>query len=226
MKRIRLLVLILGILLLVSDNLSFIFRNLNYPNNDMFICVMIFMNVGLIANIIFLLVTTKKDRDGFMYGYSLYLISSGYVSIESVIAHVFMYANTDIKIAYYVQGTILVTYLIYVVMVLIGIIYHRQERDYVDKKVNYIKEINSMNSLILNIIDDSNFKQKFESFVEKVTYSDPMSPDSALELEQKIVNYLDVLKTKVENKDYVEANNLLVNVTNLLDERNKICLMK
>ena len=226
MKRIRLLVLILGILLLVSDNLSFIFRNYNHPNNDMFICVMIFMNVGLIANIIFLLVTTKKDRDGFMYGYSLYLISSGYVSIESVIAHVFMYANTDIKIAYYVQGTILVTYLIYVVMVLIGIIYHRQERDYVDKKVNYIKEINSMNSLILNIIDDSNFKQKFETFVEKVTYSDPMSPDSALELEQKIVNYLDVLKTKVENKDYVEANNLLVNVTNLLDERNKICLMK
>lgn len=226
MKRIRLLVLILGILLLISDNLSFIFRNYNHPNNDMFICVMIFMNVGLIANIIFLLVTTKKDRDGFMYGYSLYLISSGYVSIESVIAHVFMYANTDIKIAYYVQGTILVTYLIYVVMVLIGIIYHRQERDYVDKKVNYIKEINSMNSLILNIIDDSNFKQKFETFVEKVTYSDPMSPDSALELEQKIVNYLDVLKTKVENKDYVEANNLLVNVTNLLDERNKICLMK
>ncbi len=226
MKRIRLLVLILGILLLVSDNLSFIFRNLNYPNNDMFICVMIFMNVGLIANIIFLLVTTKKDRDGFIYGYSLYLISSGYVSIESVIAHVFMYANTDIKIAYYVQGTILVTYLIYVVMVLIGIIYHRQERDYVDKKVNYIKEISSKNSLILNMIDDSNFKQKFETFVEKVTYSDPMSPDSALELEQRIVNYLDVLKTKVENKDYVEANNLLVNVTNLLDERNKICLMK
>ncbi|MBQ7641410.1 MAG: hypothetical protein IJS83_02985 [Acholeplasmatales bacterium] len=226
MKKIRLLVLILGILLLVSDNLSFIFRNYNHPNNDMFICVMIFMNVGLIANIIFLLVTTKKDRDAFMYGYSLYLISSGYVSVESIVAHVFMYANTDIKIAYYVQGTILVTYLIYVVMVLIGIIYHRQERDYVDKKVNYIKEINSMNSLILNIIDDSNFKQKFESFVEKVTYSDPMSPDSALELEQKIVNYLNVLKTKVENKDYVEANNLLVNVTNLLDERSKICLMK
>lgn len=226
MKKIRLLVLILGILLLVSDNLSFIFRNYNHPNNDMFICVMIFMNVGLIANIIFLLVTTKKDRDAFMYGYSLYLISSGYVSVESIVAHVFMYANTDIKIAYYVQGTILVTYLIYIVMVLIGIIYHRQERDYVDKKVNYIKEINSMNSLILNIIDDSNFKQKFEAFVEKVTYSDPMSPDSALELEQKIVNYLDVLKTKVENKDYVEANNLLVNVTNLLDERNKICLMK
>ena len=226
MKKIRLLVLILGILLLVSDNLSFIFRNYNHPNNDMFICVMIFMNVGLIANIIFLLVTTKKDRDGFMYGYSLYLISSGYVSIESIIAHVFMYANTDIKIAYYVQGTILVTYLIYVVMVLIGIIYHRQERDYVDKKVNYIKEINSMNSLILNIIDDSDFKRKFETFVEKVTYSDPMSPDSALELEQKIVNYLDVLKTKVENKDYLEANKLLANVTNLLDERNKICLMK
>ena len=226
MKKIRLLVLILGIILLVSDNLSFIFRNYNHPNNDIFICVMIFMNVGLIANIIFLLVTTKKDRDAFMYGYSLYLISSGYVSVESIVAHVFMYANTDIKIAYYVQGTILVTYLIYVVMVLIGIIYHRQERDYVDKKVNYIKEINSMNSLILNIIDDSNFKQKFESFVEKVTYSDPMSPDSALELEQKIVNYLNVLKTKVENKDYVEANNLLVNVTNLLDERSKICLMK
>lgn len=226
MKKIRLLVLILGILLLISDNLSFIFRNYYYPNNDMFICVMIFMNVGLIANIIFLLITTKKDRDSFMYGYSLYLISSAYVSIESIIAHVFMYANVDVKIAYYVQGTILITYLTYVVMTLIGIIYHRQERDYVEEKVNYIKEIKLLNSSIIKLIDNTDFMKKFETFNEKVTYSDPMSPNNAREVEQKIINSLEVLKTKIENNNYLEADNLLTKVDNLLDERNSICMMK
>ena len=111
-------------------------------------------------------------------------------------------------------------------MTLIGIIYHRQERDYVEEKVNYIKEIKLLNSSIIKLIDNSDFMKKFETFNEKVTYSDPMSPNNAREVEQKIINSLEVLKTKIENNNYLEADNLLTKVDNLLDERNSICMMK
>lgn len=87
----------------------------------------------------------------------------------------------------------------------------------VQKKVFYIRELQSDVELIAAAETDTDTKAALTQLAEKIRFSDPMSNEQLTDLENKISGKVLELKT-VANK--VE---IITELTSLLDERNKKC---
>ena len=73
---------------------------------------------------------------------------------------------------------------------------------------------------------DEAINKDIHKFVEKVKYSDPMSADALVDVENEInAKYLE-LKDLVLNDNIEETKKALVEINDLMDKRNKICKLE
>lgn len=87
----------------------------------------------------------------------------------------------------------------------------------VQKKVFYIRELQTVVELLTDVETDADTKAALDQLAEKIRFSDPMSHEQLVDLENKISAKVLELKT-APNK--VE---IITELNSLLDERNKKC---
>lgn len=87
----------------------------------------------------------------------------------------------------------------------------------VQKKVFYIKALQADIEILTNAETDKVTKAALEQLAEKIRFSDPMSHEQLADLEIRISNKTDELKSSVNKSEIIRE------LTMLLDERNKKC---
>lgn len=87
----------------------------------------------------------------------------------------------------------------------------------VQKKVFYIRELQADVELIAAAETDSDTKAALTQIAEKIRFSDPMSSEQLVDLENKISVKVMELKTAANKVE------IITELTSLLDERNKKC---
>lgn len=85
------------------------------------------------------------------------------------------------------------------------------------KKLFYIQELQVDVELLANTETDTDIKKELIQLAEKIRFSDPMSNETLMELEDKILIKISELKNTTSKLDAICEINLL------LDERNKKC---
>jgi len=87
----------------------------------------------------------------------------------------------------------------------------------VQKKVFYIRELQVDVELLADVEADANIKTALTQLAEKIRFSDPMSHEQLMDLENKISTKITELKTASSKLE------IITELTSLLDERNKKC---
>jgi len=87
----------------------------------------------------------------------------------------------------------------------------------VQKKVFYIRELQTDIELLVDKESDSTVKTALSQLAEKIRFSDPMSNEQLVDLESRISTKVAELKTAANKMD------IITELISLLDERNKKC---
>ena len=74
-----------------------------------------------------------------------------------------------------------------------------------------------------NKTSDSDFNKDIHKFVEKVKYSDPMSANELVDIENEISIKYDTLKDNILNEKLDDAKKNLAEINDLVDKRNRMC---
>ncbi|MBQ9519715.1 MAG: hypothetical protein IJR59_07460, partial [Firmicutes bacterium] len=66
-------------------------------------------------------------------------------------------------------------------------------------------------------------KKLLEKFAEKVKYSDPVSSPALEDIEQRLTDAADEIKTLIDSGNYDDITAKINAADRLLDERNRLC---
>lgn len=179
---------------------------------------------NMVAVAIFKLFDTGTNFKNVIWGFSSIHLSYTYLAAQTVIAFVFMFNESfSYKIC-------LIPQLILFTLFVIGVVsaYSASEHSIKDQEKTK-KDISNMKELLVDILDisnnaaDSSLKNNINKLVDKIKYSDPVSSDETLALENTIKNKISKLKANLNEKD--AAIVLCEEISNLIDNRNMICKM-
>ena len=92
-----------------------------------------------------------------------------------------------------------------------------QTESKIQKKVFYLKELQSEIQLSANSETDRNTREALIQLAEKIRFSDPMSSDNLANIERQIANRIADLKTSTTKLEIIE------DINSLLDERVQKC---
>ena len=71
--------------------------------------------------------------------------------------------------------------------------------------------------------DDAGAKEALAKMAEAFRYSDPVSSDETIAIEEDLANYVDELQTALAEGDYANVAALCARISPLLAERNQMC---
>lgn len=220
------LILVCVILLVV---LSVLFFAIPFPKNASAWVAYVFSVIAVVfgwfvANIAFIGTETLQSK---VYGFPVFRIGYIYVIAQVIFTVIVCIINIAYPVPVWVSIVVVV---ILLAMALIGVIAADNARDVVEnideqvevktKNVTYFKL--DMSSIV-DICDDSELKKKLYSLSEKIKYSDPVSCDETVEIENKISYEIENLKNIVLENNKEVAIKKINYITNLLADRNRKC---
>ena len=98
----------------------------------------------------------------------------------------------------------------------------RQDRE-LKKKVSNIRELQSISQEIANSCSNVEIKKELQKVVDEIKYSDPMSADVTVALENDIWQKLQDLKTLVSENNLNGTKEKCKSILSSLSERNRLC---
>lgn len=149
---------------------------------------------------------------------SIFHVSIVYLFIQIILLIIFRFA-TNISTWIAVTANVLVICLSLIFMISTNIGTNEIER--IDKKVQekvfYIKDLQTNVELLANLEQDKDIKEKLAQLAEKIRFSDPMSNEQLVTIEEQISSKVNDLKASNNKQE------LITEINNLLDTRNKKC---
>ena len=114
------------------------------------------------------------------------------------------------------------------VIFLIAADFGKQEIDHEDirikNKINYIRSLQTKVENILIKAEDNAIKQMLKNLAETIRYSDPMSSDKLVDIEENISNKVVLLEESINAGNYDSLKLLFSELQQLISERNNICI--
>ncbi len=160
-----------------------------------------------------------------VYGWPIVILGYVYLVVQLLLCLISFIVGAFVGIPFWI---ILVIQVIIVGLVLIGLIVNDTYKEEITKIENnlpittkFISDLRVDSETVLKKIINQEIKTQFEKFVEEVRYSDPVSNDSLVEIEDKINKKYILLKDDLLNRVSDRAINDINDLIILLDERNK-----
>lgn len=224
LKKIRLLIIILGVVVLAATDLTILLKLFDSPRSANFTTSLVFVNIGIVFGTVFLLYCTTRDKDAVVHGLALYLISYSYVMAEVELAIMFSFKyEWNHTVALISQLALLLTYTTYALLTMIGIVHQKTDRKHYESKVSYITHLKNDVQDVIDLYDGSKEgKDLLDKLLEKITYSDPMSDEEVNQIEQELLDIVTQIKYSVESgeKDITDDVKKMIIV---LEKRNRLC---
>jgi uncharacterized membrane protein len=116
------------------------------------------------------------------------------------------------------------------IVAIIGLMVTKESKDHVEKidkitdndspDLTFMKQFRNDMEILENSCDNSILKNRIASLSEKAKYSDPVSSQDVLTIEDKICQKIILLKSDVSKNDVNECLEEIKEIERLLDERN------
>ena len=220
---------LISVCVIIFVVLSVLYFAIPFPKNGAswiayIACVIAVVFGWFTANIAFKGTETLRSK---VYGFPVFRI--GYIYLIAQV--IFTVILCLINIVYLVPAWIsVVISVIFLAMALAGVIITDNVRDTIEKvdeetetetkKVTYFKlDIAS----VVDMCNDSELKKKLNILSDKFRYSDPVSCDELMGIENKISDEIEKLRDIVIENNRGAAEEKISYITNLLEDRNRKC---
>lgn len=202
-----------------------------FPKKDIstFIISYIASMIALIVQpiIYYIAVHEKETVKSKIYGWPILKVGYVYCIIQLLLTLIFYILGVFVKIPTWIS---IVLVIIIMAFALIGIIITDTYREEIEKmETNF----STNKQFILNLKIDAEtyarkttiepFHTELIKFVELVKYSDPVSNESLVDIEEEICSKYNDIKYLIDNEKYEDAVNKLKEITLLMEERNIKC---
>ena len=168
--------------------------------------------------------TTLRSK---VYGIPVIRVSIIYLILQMITSVVLMIANAFVFVPVFIPAVILV---LLTGCAAIGVLLtvgaksiieniEKEEKQKTAFMNNFKVEVESLE----NKTSDSDLNKEIHKFVEKVKYSDPMSANELVDVENEISTKYAELKDNVINDKIDEAKKSLAEINDLVDKRNRLC---
>ena len=202
-----------------------------YPKNDYFTLIFSYIS-GIVAiamqlYISYLALHNAEDLKSKLYGWPIIKIGFIYGIVQVTLSIIFIIISIFIKVPAWIT---IVLYSIIFLLVILGLVItdsYRESIEKIEEAAPFQKEF------ILNLrIESAAFSKKVNSeplhsllvkFAELVKYSDPISSDGLIDIENEISRKYKEVKDLAVHEKLIEAKHLLEEVIELLEERNNKC---
>ena len=221
-------IIIIGILLVLYNVLVWA---IPFPKNDLatFIICYVATMVAFLAQpvIYYVALNNKESLKSKIYGWPILKVGYTYGLIQLIISVVFYIIGAFVVVPTWISIIISV---ILIAAALIGVLITDSYREEIEKI-----EVNApiTKKFVLDLrIDTESFSKKITAepihselvaFAELVKYSDPVSTEVLVDLEDEISRKYIEIKELIINEKLIEARNELKEIYILMEERNKRC---
>lgn len=171
-----------------------------------------------------------KDAESLVskfYGFPIFRIGYLYIAAQFIVGLLICIVAAFVAVPYWVA---LLLSIILLAAACIGVIATDNTRDIIetiesetDKATESVKKFNLDIQSIVDLCTDETVKEKLEELAEKIKYSDPVSSVATQDTECVLFEEMDVLRNLVEDNDIDRIMPQIKRVTNLVNERNRIC---
>ena len=182
---------------------------------------------GYVAFLVFKKSSSLKSK---VYGIPVIRVGILYLIIQFIASVLLIVINAFVVVPVFVPVIIFVVLLGFAA---IGLLITSAVKDFIESVEkeekqrtawlnNFKIEVESLN----NKTSDEALNKDIYKFIEKVKYSDPMSSDKLVDVENEINEKYLVLKDNVLNNNIEEVKKDLVEINDLMDKRNRICKLE
>ena len=149
---------------------------------------------------------------------SILHVSIVYLFIQIILLMTFRFATSIPTYGSVIANAIVICLaLIFMISTNIGTTEIERIDKKVQEKVFYIKDLQTDVELLANLEQDKDIKEKLIQLAEKIRFSDPMCNEKLAIIEEQISSKVKELKTSNNKQE------LIIEINNLLDTRNKKC---
>ena len=226
MKKIKIASAVVAVLLLAIVNVI-IFTlpvKLDLPMGDAFWVSFVFLNLGVCAAILGIMIGLRDKQDGYVNMVVILAASYSYITDEITAANLFVFhPNWPLKAALICQISSFLVYLLIIAGVLLAAFVREHNNKEIKEKVNYIHalELNIEKAILLN--KDGSLMKPLSELKEQIRYSDPMSIPEAEKQEKELQKLSEEIAEKCEANE-AGVLELIEKAKVELKLRNEICL--
>lgn len=174
-------------------------------------------------------ITNKNSKEikSKLYSWPILKVTYIYFLIQLIVSFLFYIIGAFVKIPLWISS---VLFILLIGLALIGIIitdtYKNQIEKLEDNEKNNKRFITSLKietSILAKKYISSPVYKELEEFADAVRYSDPISSESLLNIENEIDNKFNEIKYVLESGNYSVASLKISEIKLLLDQRNQKC---
>lgn len=182
---------------------------------------------GYVAFLVFKKSSSLKSK---IYGIPVIRVSIIYLMLQFVASIVICAINAFVYVPVFIP---VVIFIVLGGFAAIGILITSAVKGFIEdvekeekQKTAFLNNFKIEVESLSNKSSDEALNKDIYKFIEKVKYSDPMSSDKLVDIENEINTKYMELKELVLNDDIENSKKALVEINDLMDKRNKICKLE
>lgn len=192
--------------------------------NNVFWTSYIFICIAFVVQIVSMLLAFQAlEVEAVFFGIPLASLSLFYFFAAVFAGAVFMFfQQAPFKLAVALQVIILAVYVIVAVITLLSRDAVQDVNDNIKVNVTAIKTMQADVEVLMSLVNDAALKNSIRKLSETIRYSDPMSNDAVVDIEDQIVQEISELRILCENGENAEAVQSCRQIELLFLQRNKL----
>lgn len=195
-----------------------------------FWCSYVFMHVSILSFAVcgFLAGRRKNSTRDWFFGIPILRHCIAYLAIELITSIVFMLLDEKEGVfvyAFVVQFLIFVVHLVFILSCFVAKKTIEDIQTHVEKKTFAIGSLKVDAEMVSQKAKDTEIKNAYAKLADKIRFSDPMSSDELVEIEERIKEYIKIGDQCVNEGNKAGALNSCEQAMLLLNERNQKCMI-
>lgn len=147
-----------------------------------------------------------------------------YAVLELIVATIFMIISAPWRVVFIPQFLLPILFVIVVIPCFMQKSHGAEVKQETTVKVSYVRQMNAKLLALIPRAEDPEIKKEIEKAADMLRHSDPMSADSLVEIENKLMAHVDQLDALVRAGNYTEAAPVVKEVCLLIDERSHLAI--
>lgn len=220
--------IILGTILAV---LTVLYFAIPYPhvNSLLYVFSYLFLAIAILAQLypMYLFLYRSKTLKSKVYGLTILKVGFIYAGLQVLVTIIFAIMNAFFVPPVWLFFTLEVLVLAFAVIGFITLDTYKNQIEEIEhkteQKVDFMDTFKSEVKVFTMTFSNQLLKKKFDSFVELVIYSDPVSSEEIVEIEDILSQKYYAFKSSYQNVAINEAEHQLDELINLVNQRNILC---
>ena len=208
---------------------AFCFIIIPFPKNAASWISFVFTLISVIAGL-GIFTYAFKNGDSLVskiYGFPIFRIGYLYIAAQFIVGVLICLVAAFVAVPYWVA---LVLSIILLGLASIGVIATDNTRDIIEEIEEETERVTKATKIfnldiqaIVDLCTEESVKKELVKLAEAIKYSDPVSSEATEDAENTLFEEISILRELIEVNDTEKSLTQITKVTNLLNERNRIC---